>query len=172
MKLRWSQSDLETPIASIVSQPCSRSSRCGPLRASSNGCAVRDGRSMNRTNSWSLLPPTSVKLSICHVITVVNRSPGGASVRQSASATGCQDLCHVNAPVGIDEAGVPMFDPNVNRWSNVRKNPTYQGSALAIASWVNAGSESMKTLRGMRAYSSRQNQEPPDRLMNRSAPAQ
>ena len=46
-------------IASTVSQPCSRSSFCGPLMASSNRCAVRDGRSMYLTNSWSLLPPTS-----------------------------------------------------------------------------------------------------------------
>ena len=57
-----------------------------------------------------------------------------------------------------------MFEPNVNRRSNRSKNSTYQGSALAIASCVKAGSESMNALRGMRAYSSRQNQDPPDRF--------
>jgi hypothetical protein len=59
-----------------------------------------------------------------------------------------------------------MFAPNVNRWLNFVKKSTYHESFVwAIDSCVNAGSESMKALRGMRAYSSRQNQEPPDRLM-------
>src|SRR5262245_2738187 len=115
---------------------------------------------MNRTNSWSLLPPTSVKLSICHVITVVNRSPGVVDVRQSSSVTGCHVFRHLKSPTGMGEAGVPMFAPNVKRRSNCLKNATYHGSAFAIASWVNAGSESMKAFRGMRTYSSRQNQEP------------
>src|SRR6185295_1905772 len=109
-------------------------------------CGVRDGRSMNLTNSWSLFPPTSVKLSICHVITVVKRSRGFTSVRQSPIVIGCHVLCHVNSPVGIGDAGVPMFAPNVNNLSKPLKNSTYQGSALAIASWVKAGSESIKTL--------------------------
>jgi hypothetical protein len=113
-----------------------------------------------------------VKLSICQVITLVKQSPGGTLACQSAIVIGCQVLCQVNAPVGIGDAGVPMFAPKVNRWSNRRKNSTYHGSALAIASCVNAGSESTKILRGIRAYSSRQNHEPPDRLMNRSASAQ
>ncbi len=83
--------------------------------ASSNGCAVRDGRSMNRRNSWSLLPPTSVKLSICHVITDVKRSRGASDVAQSSRVTGCQVLSHVNSPVGTGEAAVPMLAPKVNR---------------------------------------------------------
>src|SRR5437879_2760659 len=124
---------------------------------------------MNRTNSWSLFPPTSVKLSICHVITVVKRSRGFTSVRQSDNVIGCHVLCHVKSPVGIGDAGVPMLAPKVKRRSKRRKNATYQGSAFAMASCVNAGSESMKILLGMRAYSSRQNHDPPDKLMNRSA---
>ena len=118
-----------------------------------------------------MFPPTSAKLSICQVITVVKRSRGARSARQSSIVIGCHVLCQVKAPVGIGEAGVPMLDPKVKRWSKRRKNSTYHGSALAIASCVNAGSESMNTLRGIRVYSSRQNQEPPDRLMKRSAPA-
>src|SRR4029077_10911594 len=111
------------------------------------------------------------KLSICQVITLVNRSRGGAAVRQSSMVIGCQVLCHVKVPVGIGDAGVPILDPNVKRRSNRSKNATYHGSAFAIASCVNAGSESTNTLCGMRAYSSRQNQDPPDRLMKRSASA-
>ena len=123
-------------------------------------------------NSRSLLPPTSVKLSIFHVMTVVKRSRGVAFERQSSKVIGCQVLCHVNAPIGMGDMGVPTFAPKVKRRSNALKNSTYHGSALAIASWVNAGSESMNALRGIRAYSSRQNQEPPDKLRNRSASAQ
>src|SRR3954462_1396629 len=103
-------------------------------------------------------------------MTVVNRSRGAQPLRQSSIVIGCQVLCQVKSPVGIGEAGVPMFAPKVNRRSKPRKNATYQGSPLAIASWVNAGSESTNTLRGIRAYSSRQNHDPPERLMNRSAP--
>ena len=91
-------------------------------------------------------------------------SPGGTAGRQSSSVTGCQVLCHRKSPTGTGQAGVPMFEPNVNRWPNRWKNSTYHGSALAMASWVKAGSESMNALRGMRAYSSRQNQDPPDRF--------
>ena len=69
------------------------------------------------------------------------------------------------------DAAVPMLAPKVNRWSKRVKNSTYQGSALAMASWVNAGSESMNADRGIRAYSSRQNHDPPDRLRKRSASA-
>ena len=65
-----------------------------------------------------------------------------------------------------------MFAPNVKRCEKRWKNWTYHGSALAMASCVNAGSESMKAVRGMRAYSSRQNHDPPERLMKRSASAQ
>src|SRR5580765_1244074 len=85
---------------------------------------------------------------------------------------GCQVLCQVNGPVGTVDAGVPMLEPKVNKWSKRWKNSTYHGSAFAMASCVNAGSESMKALCGMRAYSSRQNHDPPDRLMNTSASAQ
>src|SRR6185369_12544458 len=92
-------------------------------------------------------------------------------VRHSSRVTGCHVLCHVNLPTGTGDAGVPMFDPNVNRCVNCSKKPTYQGSAFAMASCVNAGSESMNTLRGIRKYSSRQNHDPPDRLMNKSASA-
>src|SRR4249920_1685358 len=127
---------------------------------------------MNFTNSWSLLPPTSVKLSICQVITVVNRSPGGVRDRQSSSVTGCHVLCHLKSPTGMEDAGVPMLAPNVKRRSNCLKNATYHGSALAIASCVKAGSESMNALRGIRAYSSRQNHDPPERLRYRSASSQ
>src|SRR5260221_14329683 len=104
-------------------------------------------------------------------MTDVKRSRGAVSARQSSIVIGCQVLCQMKSPVGTNEAGVPMFEPKVNRGSKRRKNSTYHGSAFAIASCVNAGSEATKTLRGMRAYSSRQNQEPPDRLMNRSASA-
>ena len=64
-----------------------------------------------------------------------------------------------------------MLAPNVNRWSKRRKKSTYQGTPLAMASCVKTGSESMNTRRGMRAYSSRQNHVPPDRLISRSASA-
>ena len=104
-------------------------------------------------------------------MTDVKRSRGVRSVRQSSIVIGCHVLCQVNAPAGIGDAGVPMFDPNVNRWSKRWKNSTYHGSAFAIASCVNAGSESMNTLCGIRAYSSRQNQDPPERLTKRSASA-
>ena len=70
---------------------------------------------MYLTNSWSLLPPTSVKLSICHVITLVKFGPGEAVARQSSIVTGCQVLCHLKSPTGTGDASVPMFDPNVNR---------------------------------------------------------
>ena len=71
---------------------------------------------MNRTNSRSLLPSTSVKLSVFQVITVVKRSrAGGRSVRQSRVTTGCQVGRHVNSPVGTSQAGVPTFAPNVKR---------------------------------------------------------
>src|SRR3989442_5151008 len=128
---------------------------------------------MNRRNSRSLLPSTSVKLSVFQVITVVNRSRlGGVSVRQRSETTGCHVLCQVNPPVGTSEAGVPMLAPNVNKRSNPRKKSTYQPSPFAMASWVNTGSESTNTRLGIRAYSSRQNQEPPDRFTNRSASEQ
>src|SRR5205085_12670968 len=105
------------------------------------------------------------------VITEVKRSRGALSARQSSIVIGCHVLCHENSPVGISHAAVPMFEPKVKRWSKCWKNITYHGSAFAIASCVNAGSESMKILCGIPAYSSRQNHEPPDRLMKRSASA-
>ena len=40
--------------------------------ASSKRCGVRDGSSMNFTN-FLQSQPTSAKLSICQVVTVVNR---------------------------------------------------------------------------------------------------
>src|SRR3954468_9852466 len=171
MKAGYSSGVRETRIASTGSQPYCRSSCCGPLMACSNRCVVFDGSSVDLTNSWSLLPPTSVKLSICQVITVVKRSRGAAAVSQSAIVIGCHVLCQVNSPVGIADAAVPTLAPNVNRWSKRLKKATYHGSAFAMASCVNAGSESTKILCGMAAYSSRQNHEPPDRLMKRSAPA-
>ena len=71
---------------------------------------------MKRTNSRSLLPSTSVKLSVFQVITVVNRSrEGGRSARQSRVTTGCHVLRQVNSPVGTSQAGVPTFAPKVNR---------------------------------------------------------
>src|SRR2546428_14015540 len=111
----------------------------------------------------------SVKLSICQVITVVNRSRGARVVRQSSIVIGCHVLRHVNGSVGTADAGVPMFEPNVKRWVKCSKNATYHASFFAIASCVNAGSESMKTRCGMPAYSSRQNHDPPERLIKRSA---
>jgi hypothetical protein len=93
-------------------------------------------------------------------------------VRHSSIVTGCHVLCQANAPTGTADAGVPTFRPKVKRRSKRLKNSTYHGSALAIASCVKAGSESMNALCGMRSYSSRQNHDPPDRLMKRSAPAQ
>src|SRR5262249_34823722 len=102
---------------------------------------------------------------------VVKRSSGGPAASQSSIVIGCQVLCQVKSPVGIGDAGVPMLAPKVNRWSKRSKNATYHGSAFAIASWGNAGSESTNTLRGIAAYSSRQNHDPPERLMNRSASA-
>src|SRR4051794_18583793 len=104
-------------------------------------------------------------------MTLVNRSPGGVAVRQSSRVIGCQVLRQVKSPTGTGERGVPMFEPNVNNRSKRWKKDTYQGSALASASWVNAGSESMNIFRGIRKYSSRQNHAPPDRLMKRSASA-
>src|SRR5262252_2990066 len=100
-------------------------------------------------------------------MTVVKRSRGADDVCQSSMVIGCQVLFQEKSPTGIEDAGVPMFAPNVNRRSNRLKNSTYQGSALAIASCVNAGSESTKILRGIAAYSSLQNHEPPERLMKR-----
>src|SRR5581483_11545588 len=100
------------------------------------------------------------------------RSSGAISVRHSSIVIGCHVLCHSNAPVGIVDAEVPMFAPKVNNRSKRWKKSTYHGSALAIASWVKAGSESMNALWGMRAYSSRQNHEPPDKFRNKSAPRQ
>ena len=58
-----------------------------------------------------------------------------------------------------------------DRWCFVNYDDTYHGSPLAIASCVKPGSESRKALWGMRRYSSRQNQEPPERLRKRSASA-
>ena len=163
----------DTSIAGTGPQPWSASSRSGPFTARPKRLGVRRGRSRKRRNSRSLLPSTSSKLSVRHVITVVNRSrAAGASVRQSSVTTGCHVFCQRNSPVGTSQPGVPMLAPNVNRWSNPRKKSTYQGTPLAIASWVKTGSESMNTRRGMRAYSSRQNQVPPDRLISRSASAQ
>src|SRR5262245_14846012 len=104
-------------------------------------------------------------------MTVENRSMNERSVCQSPSVIGCQVLCQCKSPRGLLQAGVPMFDPNVNKCEKPWKNFTYQGSALAIASCVNAGSESMNARRGIRVYSSRQNHEPPERLRNRSASA-
>src|SRR5262245_36512300 len=128
---------------------------------------------MNFRNSMSLLPSTSVKLSIFHVMTVVNRSPGGgASLCQRSVMTGCHVLCHVKPLVGMVLAAVPTLAPNVKRWSKVLKNFTYHPSPLAIASCVKTGSESTKTRRGMLRYSSRQNHEPPDKFTNSSASAQ
>ena len=78
----------------------------------------------------------------------------------------------MNGPTGTGDAGVPIFAPKVKRCVNRSKNATYQGSALAMASCVKVGSESMNADFGIRAYSSRQNQEPPDRFRKRSASAQ
>src|SRR5687767_7226215 len=128
---------------------------------------------MNRMNSRSLWPSTSGKLSVFHVITVVNRSRrGGSWVCQRLQTTGCQVLFQTNSPVGTSDSAVPMFEPKVNNPVKPRKNSTYHYSPLAMASCVNTGSESTNTRLGMAAYSSRQNQEPPDRLTNRSASAQ
>ena len=78
MKARESQRELETPIASTGDQPCCSSNSMGPFTAISNREGVRAGSSMKRMNSRSLLPSTSVKLSVLQVITVVQRSPEGA----------------------------------------------------------------------------------------------
>src|SRR5687767_4409021 len=154
-------------------QPWSASRPVGPFTASSKREDVREGSSRNATNSRSLPPSTSVKLSVFHVISVVNRSRVGAlSVRHRSVTTGCQVGSHAKPLVGTSHEGVPMLAPKVKRWSKPRKNSTYQGSPFAIASWVNTGSESTKTRRGIRAYSSRQNHEPPDRFTSRSASAQ
>src|SRR5688572_9900007 len=104
-------------------------------------------------------------------MTEVNRSCRGPPFRHSVSVTGCQGGRQVKGSVGTDDAGVPMFAPNVNRWSKPRKKSTYQGTPFAMASWVNAGSESTNALCGILTYSSRQNQEPPERLTSRSASA-
>src|SRR5579872_4114700 len=96
---------------------------------------------------------------------VVKRSRGATRGCQSSIVTGCQVLCQVKEPTGTGEADVPMLEPNVNRRSKRRKKSTYQVSAFAMASCVKAGSESMNTFRGIRAYSSRQNHEPPDKLI-------
>src|SRR6266576_6125719 len=85
---------------------------------------------------------------------------------------GCHVLCHTKLPTGTEDAGVPIFAPKVNKWLNCWKKLTYQGSAFAIASCVNAGSESMNALRGIAKYSSRQNHDPPERFIKRSASAQ
>ena len=121
-------------------------------------------------NSEFLLPPTSRKLSICHVMTVVNRRSAGPRSRgdQSASVTGCQVWCHSKSPVSTVLAGVPMLAPNVNSESKRRKKSRYQSGPDAIAIWVNAGSLSMNAVCGIAAYSSRQNQLPPERFRNRS----
>src|SRR3954469_24158652 len=170
MNSRYSAGVRETCIAGSVDQPCCSRKFCGPFTASSNRGPVRAGRSKNRRNSTSLLPPTFVKLSIVQLITDVYRFRRGASSdRQSDVTTGCQVFSQLKSPVGTLHPSVPMFDPNVNRCVNPRKNVTYQASFFAMESWVNAGSESMNTRRGMRAYSSRQNQAPPERFTNRSA---
>src|SRR4030095_14103559 len=114
--------------------------------------------------------PTSRKLPTSHPLPEVDRPRRGASSdRHSEVTTGCQVFSQRKSPVGTVQVSVPMFDPNVKRWVNPRKNFTYHSSFLAIDNWVKAGSESMNTRRGMCAYSSRQNQAPPDRLMNKSA---
>src|SRR5262245_40076082 len=105
-------------------------------------------------------------------MTLVKRSPGGMSARHASKVTGCQVLCQAKGPTGTREAGVPMLAPKVKRWVKRSKNATYQGSALAMASWVKVGSESMNADRGMLAYSSRLNHDPPERFRNRSASAQ
>ena len=104
---------------------------------------------------------------------VVKQSPAGtAEGCHWSMTTGCQVLCQANSPVTMSHAGVPMLAPKVKRCVNPRKNSTYHGSPLANASCVKTGSESMKMRRGIRAYSSRQNHEPPDRFTNKSASAQ
>ena len=104
---------------------------------------------------------------------MVNRSRvAGVSVRQRLVTTGCQVFSQRNSPVGTAHRGVPMLAPKVNRWSKCRKKSTYQATPFAIASCVNTGSESINTRLGMRAYSSRQNQVPPERSTKRSASAQ
>src|SRR5262245_18428215 len=128
---------------------------------------------MNRMNSRSLLPSTSVKLLVFQVITVVNRSRfGGSSVCHRSQTTGCHVRCQMNSPVDTSDSAVPMFAPKVNNRWNPRKKSTYHLSPFAIASSVNTGSESTNTRLGMRAYSRRQNQESPDRFTNRSASEQ
>ena len=88
----------------------------------------------------------------------------GTFVCHRSVITGCHVLCQVNAPVGTSESGVPMLAPKVNSRLNPRKKSQYQPTPFAIANCVNTGSESMNTRRGMRAYSSRQNHDPPERL--------
>src|SRR4051812_18970514 len=100
------------------------------------------------------------------------RSSNGCRFSQSCKVTGCHVLCQTKSPTGTGDAGVPMFEPNVKRWSKVLKNVTYHGTAFAIASCVKAGSESMNARRGIRRYSSRQNHEPPNRSRYKSASAQ
>src|SRR5262249_20381684 len=127
-------------MAGSVDQPCCSRNCCGPLTASSKRGPVRDGRSRNRRNSISLLPPTSVKLSMVQLMTEVYRSRCGASSdRQSEVTTGCHVFSHWKSPVGTVQVSVPIFDPKVNRWVNPRKKFTYHSSFLAIDSWVKAG---------------------------------
>jgi hypothetical protein len=116
----------------------------------------------------------SVKLSISHVMTVRMLLPAAALSTagvHSSSTTGCQVGCHCMPVVATGLAGVPMLRPNVKSVSKRRKKSTYHSGPCAIASWVNAGSLSMKAVCGIAAYSSRQNQEPPERSRKRSAVA-
>src|SRR5687768_8574198 len=87
-------------------------------------------------------------------------------------STGCHVCSQCNREVGTEQRGVPIFRPNVNSVLKRLKNSTYHGTPSAIASCVNAGSLSMKAENGMLAYSSRQNQHPPERSRNRSASRQ
>src|SRR5262249_50722470 len=115
----------------------------------------------------------SSKLLIFQVMTVVKNDPDCWSVgRHSSRHTGCQVCSQWNGPVGTEQAGVAMLRPKVKSRAKRAKNSAYHDTPLASASWVKAGSLSMKALCGMAAYSSRQNQQPPDRSRNRSAPAQ
>src|SRR5687768_9905274 len=110
------------------------------------------------------------KLSIFQVITVVKQGRGGCWFGNHCSmSTGCQVCSQEKPEVGTEQRGVPMLRPNVKRVLNLLKNSKYQGTPSAIANCVNAGSLSMKAENGMRAYSSRQNQHPPERSRNRSA---
>jgi hypothetical protein len=147
-------------MASTVDQPCSRSSFCGPLTASSNAAASR--RQVDELDELLILVAADVGEAFD--LPGHDGREAVASGRDRAPVVqrdGLPGLVHWKAPTGTSLDGVPMFEPNVNRCVKRVKKSTYHGSFFASESCVNAGSESMNALRGMRAYSSRQNHEPP-----------